>query len=42
LNLKEHARGEKFAARAETNYEKAIAQAKSVFEKAKLTDLLAG
>ncbi len=42
LNLKEQARGEKFAARAEKNYEKAIAQAKSVFEKAKLTDLLAG
>ena len=42
LKLKEHARGEKFAARAEKNYEKAIAQAKSVFEKAKLTDLIAG
>ena len=40
LNLTEQARGEKFAARAEKNYEKAIAQAKAVFEKAKLTDLM--
>ena len=42
LNLMEQARGEKFAARAEKNYQKAIAQAKSVFQKAKLTDLLEG
>ena len=40
LNLTEQARGEKFAARAEKNYEKAIAQAKAVFEKAKLPDLM--
>jgi Rrf2 family protein len=42
LNLMEQARGEKFAARAEKNYQKAIAQAKSVFQKVKLTDLLEG
>jgi Rrf2 family protein len=42
LNLTEQARGERFAARAEKNYEKAIAQAKTVFEKAKLTDLMEG
>jgi Rrf2 family protein len=40
LNLTEQAHGEKFAARAEKNYEKAIAQAKAVFEKAKLPDLM--
>jgi len=40
LNLAEQARGEKFAAKAERTYEKAIAQAKMVFEKAKLADLL--
>jgi Rrf2 family protein len=42
LNLYEHARGEKFSNRAQKVYEKAIAQAKSVFEKAKLSDLLEG
>lgn len=42
LNLTEHARGEKFAARAEKSYEKALAQARSVFKKANLTDLLGG
>lgn len=42
LNLAEHARGEKFAARVEQTYSKAIAQARAVFEKAKLTDLLSG
>jgi Rrf2 family protein len=40
LNLAEQARGDKFAARAERTYEKAIAQAKAVFEKAKIADLL--
>jgi Rrf2 family protein len=40
LHLAEHARGEKFAARVEQTYSKAIAQAKAVFEKAKLVDLL--
>ena len=40
LNLAEQARGEKFAARAERTYEKAIAQARAVFEKAKIADLL--
>jgi Rrf2 family protein len=40
LNLAEQARGEKFAARAERTYEKAIAQARTVFEKAKIADLL--
>ncbi|UCC22003.1 MAG: Rrf2 family transcriptional regulator [Planctomycetota bacterium] len=42
LNLMEQARGEKFAARAEKNYQKALAQAKGVFQKTKLTDLLEG
>jgi len=40
LNLAEHAKGEKFAARVEHAYDKAIAQAKAVFSKAKLGDLL--
>ena len=40
LNLKEQAPREKFSARSEQAYEKAIAQAKAVFEKAKLADLL--
>lgn len=40
LNLAEHARGEKFSARVEQTYERAIAQARAVFEKAKLSDLL--
>ncbi len=40
LNLAEQARGERFAARAERTYEKAIAQARTVFEKAKVADLL--
>jgi len=42
LNLVEHARGVKFAARVEQTYSKAIAQARAVFEKAKLADLLSG
>jgi len=40
LNLAEYSRKEKFGIRAEQVYEKAIAQARSVFEKAKLSDLL--
>ena len=40
LNLKEQAPKEKFSTRSEQAYEKAIAQAKSVFDKAKLADLL--
>ena len=40
LHLAEHARGEKFAARVEQTYDKAIAQARAVFSKAKLGDLL--
>jgi Rrf2 family protein len=42
LNLVEQTRGEKFSVRAEKTYEKAIAQAKSVFEKAKLSTLIEG
>lgn len=42
LDLAEQAPGDKFSVRAEQTYEKAIAQARSVFEKAKLTDLLEG
>jgi len=42
LDLAEHARGEKFAARVEQTYSKALAQAKAVFEKAKIADLLGG
>ncbi|MHC4645242.1 MAG: RrF2 family transcriptional regulator [Planctomycetota bacterium] len=40
LHLAEHARGERFAARIEQVYDKAIAQSKAVFAKAKLADLL--
>jgi len=40
LNLAEHAGGEKFGVKAEQSYGKAIAQAKTVFEKTKLTDLM--
>ncbi len=42
LNLAEHAPRERFGIEAEKVYEKAIAQAKSVFEKAKLSDLMKG
>ena len=42
LNLDEQAPQEKFAARAEQMYKKAIAQAKTVFEKVKLSDLIKG
>ena len=40
LNLAEQAGKEKFSIKAEKTYEKAIAQSKSVFQKAKLSDLL--
>ena len=40
LNLAEHAPREKFPHKAEQVYEKAIAQAKSIFEKAKISSLL--
>ena len=42
LNLAELARGEKFSVRAEQAYEKAIAQARGVFQKTKLSNLLQG
>jgi len=42
LNLAEQAHKEKFSTRVEQIYEKAIAQARSVFEKAKLSDLIKG
>lgn len=42
LNLVEHAGKEKFSVRAERTYEKAIQQAKNVFEKAKLSTLVEG
>jgi len=42
LNLAEHCRGEKFGARVEKTYEKALAQARAVFEKARLSDLMEG
>jgi len=41
-NLVEQAHGGKFAVKAEQVYEKAIAQARTVFEKVKITDLLEG
>ena len=40
LDLGEHAPREKFAKKAEKVYEKAIAQSKDVFQKAKLSDIL--
>ena len=40
LDLTEQTGGEKFSAKTEQIYEKAIAQAKSVFEKAKIADLI--
>jgi len=42
LNLTEQARGVKFAAKAEQAYEKALAQARGIFEKTKIADLLEG
>jgi len=38
--LAEHAKGEKFCGRMEKTYEKAVNQVKSVFEKAKFSDLV--
>ena len=40
LDLAEHARGERFAAKVEHIYSKALAQARAVFDKAKVGDLL--
>ena len=40
LNLAEHAGKEKFATRSEASYGKALAQARAVFDKTKLSDLL--
>jgi len=42
LDLAEYARREKFATRVEQVYGKALAQARGIFEKAKLSDLLEG
>jgi len=42
LNLVEQAPKEKFSAKTERAYEKAIAQAKGIFEKTKISDLMAG
>ena len=41
LHLEDHAKGEKFCKRVEQAYDKALAQARAVFEKAKLSDLVA-
>ena len=40
LNLKEHAPRERFSGKTEAIYDRAIAQAKAVFSKAKIGDLL--
>ena len=40
LHLTEQAPKEKFCVKAEQTYEKALAQAKAVFEKTKIADLL--
>ncbi len=40
LNIAEQASGEKFSVRIEQVYEKAVAQARSILEKAKLSSLL--
>jgi len=40
LDLAEHAPREKFSSKAEQVYKKAVAQAKTVFDKAKLADLI--
>jgi len=40
LHLAEHAKGEKYTSRIEKTYDKAIAQARTVFDKTKLSDLL--
>jgi Rrf2 family protein len=40
LHIAEHAKGDRFAAKAERLYAKAVAQAKEVFKKTRLSDLL--
>jgi len=40
LHLDEHAKGERYASKIEKTYDKAIGQARAVFEKTKLSDLL--
>ena len=40
LGLKEQAPKEKFCVKTELAYQKAVAQAKSVFEKTKIADLI--
>jgi Rrf2 family protein len=40
LNLSEQSKREKFSVQAEKTYDKAISQAKSVFEKAKIGDMV--
>ena len=40
LNLDEHVKNDKFCNRAEKIYEKAFAQARAVFEKTKISDLV--
>jgi hypothetical protein len=40
LNLSEQTRGAKFGVKADKIYEKAIAQARAVFAKTKLSDLV--
>ncbi|OHB65590.1 MAG: hypothetical protein A2Y76_12335 [Planctomycetes bacterium RBG_13_60_9] len=42
LSLSEHAGSDRYGQRAEQTYNKAIAQAKSVFQKTKLSSLLTG
>ena len=42
LNLAEQAKGEKFSTKADKVYEKAVASAKAVFQKAKISTLLDG
>jgi len=42
LSLAEQTKREKFSVRIEQTYAKAVAQARTVFEKTKLSDLLAG
>lgn len=40
LNLAEHAKGEKYSNKCEKAYEKALASARGVFEKTKISDLM--
>ncbi len=42
LNLAEQTGGEKFSVRAEQAYEKAVAQARGIFEKTKISNLIQG